>query len=143
MKYNTSEQVISCSKEKVYKVLSDFKNLDKISERIPEGVPRFSAVTSDRAELFLPMAGILVICFKEKVANEKLVLYNVTNPLPLQFELTMQLEEKGDNRTAFTLDLDIDVPPFVLAMIGEKRIKNRLDNMAHVFTLIPYDRLAE
>lgn len=141
MKYHTPEKTISCSREKVYTVLSDFHNLERFQDKVPEGTPSFSVVDSDRCEVELPMAGSLTLTFKEKSFPDKIILCNAPSPLPIQFEITMSLKAKSENETSFSLELDLDLPGFVLAMVGEKKINKSLEKIAHIFTIIPYDQI--
>lgn len=140
MRYKTAEKVIPYNRHKVYTLLSDFRNLETIIDKLPEGTPTLSIVDRDHCQIAIPMAGSLELYFKEKEENERLVIGQAMSALPLQFEFTLSLLEKGLEESTLTIELDADIPTFALAMIGEKKIKNGIEKIAEVLAKIDYSK---
>jgi carbon monoxide dehydrogenase subunit G len=134
----TSEiKTIPHSDSKVFTVLSDLSNLDKLRDRIPPD--KLQNITFDKDTCSLSVAPVGSVEFKivEREPN-KLVKFMTTNS-PVHLTMWVQLKPFGDE-TKLKMTVRADLNPLLKTMVS-KPIQEAVNRISDVLATLPYDEV--
>ncbi len=121
--------------DRVYAVLSDLSNLERIRDRIPQDKIKNLEFNSDSCSFAIDPVG--KICF-EIVDREpcKTIKFTTTNsPVPLFMWIQLKQVAEGDTRLRMTVRADLN--PFIKPMVS-KPLQDALDKISTVLASLPY-----
>ena len=121
--------------ERIYGMLSDLSNLEKVKDRIPQGKVKDFTFDKDSCSFAVDPVGKIRFEVVEREPN-KLVKFATTNsPLPLH--LWIQLKEVDEADTRMKLTVGADLNPFIKQMVA-KPLQEAIDKISEVLALLPY-----
>ena len=135
-KYESKIQSIPAPVDKVFPVLSNLKNLERVRELIPADKVQEMEITEDTVKFKVDgLAQKIAIRIVEKVENDT-IKFGLDN-MPMAANFWIQLKEVAPNDTRVKLTVKADIPVFFRMMI-EKKLQQGIDDAAVMLTQFPY-----
>ena len=111
--------------ERIFTMLSDLSNLERIKDRIPQ----------DKIKNFVDPVGKITFQIVEREPN-KLIKFTTTNsPVPLF--LWIQLKQVAEDDTRLKITVRADLNPFLKPMVS-KPLQEAVDKISTVIASLPY-----
>jgi carbon monoxide dehydrogenase subunit G len=133
----TSEvKTISFPQEKIYAVLSNMANLEKIKDRIPEDKITDFSFDSDSCSFSVSPVGKVRFSIIEREPPKTVKL--TADQSPVEITLWIQLKEAQENETKMKLTVRANLNPFLKPMLS-KPLQEGINKVADVLATIPYD----
>lgn len=135
-KYESKIQSIPAPVDKVFPVLSNLKNLERVRELIPADKVQEMEITEDTVKFKVDgLAQKIAIRIVDKVENDT-IKFGLDN-MPMSANFWIQLKEVAPNDTRVKLTVKADIPIFFRMMI-EKKLQQGIDDAAVMLTQFPY-----
>lgn len=135
-KYESKIQSIPAPVDKVFPVLSNLKNLERVREHIPADKVQEMEITEDMVKFKVDgLAQKIAIRIVDKVENDT-IKFGLDN-MPISANFWIQLKEVAPNDTRVKLTVKADIPIFFRMMI-EKKLQQGIDDAAVMLTQFPY-----
>ena len=135
-KYESGIKQIPYAQEKVYEMLSNLENIEKVRARIPED--KLGGLTFDRdsVSVDVPRVGSITMRVMEREAP-KCVKFEAANS-PVPFNLWIQILPVTDTSSKMKVTVKADIPMFLKPMLGGK-LEEGVDKIADALAIIPYE----
>ena len=135
-KYESKIQSIPAPVDKVYPVLSNMLNLERVRDLIPADKVQEMDITEDAVKFKVDgLAQKVTIRIVDKIENDT-IKFGLDN-MPVAGNFWIQLKEVAPNDTRVKLTVKADIPVFFRMMI-EKKLQQGLDDAAVMLTQFPY-----
>ncbi len=135
-KYESKIQSIPAPVDKVYPVLSNMMNLERVRDLIPADKVQQMDLTEDAVKFKVDgLAQKVTIRIVDKIENDT-IKFGLDN-MPVAGNFWIQLKEVAPNDTRVKLTVKADIPVFFRMMI-EKKLQQGLDDAAVMLTQFPY-----
>lgn len=135
-KYESKIQSIPAPVDKVYPVLSNMMNLERVRDLIPADKVQEMDITEDAVKFKVDgLAQKVTIRIVDKMENDT-IKFGLDN-MPVAGNFWIQLKEVAPNDTRVKLTVKADIPVFFRMMI-EKKLQQGLDDAAVMLTQFPY-----
>jgi hypothetical protein len=135
----TSEvKTISFPQEKVYAVLSNMANLEKVKDRIPDNKITDFSFDNDSCSFSVNPVGKVRFSIVEREPPKTVKL--TADQLPMEITLWIQLKESQENETKMKLTLRAGLNPFLKPMLS-KPLQEGVNKVADTLATIPYNQL--
>jgi len=139
-KYESKIQSIPAPVDKVYPVLSNMMNLERVRDLIPADKVQEMDITEDAVKFKVDgLAQKVTIRIVDKIENDT-IKFGLDN-MPVAGNFWIQLKEVAPNDTRVKLTVKADIPVFFRMMI-EKKLQQGLDDAAVMLTQFPYTNLS-
>lgn len=135
-KYESKIQSIPAPVDKVYPVLSNLMNLERVRELIPADKVQEMDISEDAVKFKVDgLAQKVTIRIVDKIENDT-IKFGLDN-MPMAANFWIQLKEVAPNDTRVKLTVKADIPIFFRMMI-EKKLQQGIDDAAIMLTQFPY-----
>lgn len=135
-KYESKIQSIPAPVDKVYPVLSNMMNLERVRDLIPADKVQEMDLSEDAVKFKVDgLAQKVTIRIVDKIENDT-IKFGLDN-MPVAGNFWIQLKEVAPNDTRVKLTVKADIPIFFRMMI-EKKLQQGLDDAAVMLTQFPY-----
>lgn len=135
-KYESKIQSIPAPVDKVYPVLSNLMNLERVRELIPPDKVQEMEISEDSVKFKVDgLAQKVTIRIVDKIENDT-IKFGLDN-MPMAANFWIQLKEVTPNDTRVKLTVKADIPVFFRMMI-EKKLQQGIDDAAVMLTQFPY-----
>lgn len=135
-KYESKIQSIPAPVEKVYPVLSNLMNLERVRELIPSDKVQEMEISEDSVKFKVDgLAQKVTIRIVDKIENDT-IKFGLDN-MPMAANFWIQLKEVTPSDTRVKLTVKADIPVFFRMMI-EKKLQQGIDDAAVMLTQFPY-----
>ena len=126
--YESTIKTISSAEEVVFNILSDFTNLEKIQDKLPES-DAIKDLAFDRDSCSFQLSGMGKVGFRitSREAYNTIVLK--TEYLPVEAEARIDLQGSGAKETQMKLSLSAELPMMIKMML-DKKLKEGIDLLA-------------
>jgi carbon monoxide dehydrogenase subunit G len=131
-------KIIPAEQEKIYAVLSDLNNLEKIKDRIPANKVEKLEFDNDSVAFNVAPVGQLKISIVEREAPKTIKF--AADRAPMDVNLWIQLLPHGDHETKLKLTVKADLNPFLKPMLS-KPLQDGVNQIADTLAMIPYNEL--
>lgn len=135
-KFESSIKSIPYPQAKVYAMLSDLSNIERIKDRIPEDKVQSLEFTKDTLSLSVPPVGAVRMRIVER--EELKTIKFATEESPVEGNLWIQLLPIDEASCKMRLTVGADLNPFILQMV-KKHLQDGVEKMADVLAAIPYE----
>lgn len=134
--FESSVKQVAYPQEKVYQMLSDLSNLDRVKDRLPED--RFKDMSFDRDSVSITMnpVGTITLSIVER-EEPKCVKFEATQSL-IPFNLWIQMLPVTDTTSKLKCTIKAELNPFIKPMVSGP-LQEALDKMADALAMIPYE----
>ena len=128
MVFESPKKNIAASQERVYGMLSNLKNL----ERVKVDSLRFD---DDNIYLTVPMLGDVEIHVAQRTPSERIVLNSTKSKIG--FSINIDIKPVTADSCQLSISVDANVNPFMGAMVA-KPLKEGLEKVTEVLTQVEY-----
>jgi hypothetical protein len=135
--YTSDVKTVPFSQERVYTVLSNMSNLEKIKDKIPaDKISNFS-FDNDSCSFSINPVGKVRFLIVEREFPQTIKL--VADPSPVEITMWIQLKETQENETKLKLTVRADLNSFIKPLLS-KPLQEGINKIADVLTAIPYNQ---
>lgn len=131
-------KTIPYNEEKVFSVLTDLSNLERIKDRIPQDKVQDFGFDQDSVFFTVSPLGQVRISIVEKTPYSS-IQFGPTG-LPVSSSLWIDLEPDGEGATRLKVRAEADLNPFIKGMVS-KPLQQGIDKIAEVLEVIPYGEI--
>ena len=133
----TSEiKTIPYNDERVFAMLSDLSNLERIKDRIPREQFKEFSFDRDSCHIEVSMFGKVVFQIIQREPFKTIKFETSNSPIPLN--LWIQLKQTADNVTKMKLTVHSDLNHLLKTMVS-KQMQEGLDKLAEMLAALPYE----
>lgn len=125
--FESAIKTLAASQQKVYTVLSDLRNLEKVKDRIPQD--KISDVTFEEELVTFKVDPVGNVGIKIIEKEEPKTLKFAAQNSPVDFFLWIQLKSVAENDTRIKVTLKADLNPMI-KMMAAKPLKGFVDTLA-------------
>ncbi len=126
---------IPYSDERVFNMLSDLSNLEKIKDRIPQDKIKEFSFDTDTCSVSVDPVGTITFQIVERDPFKTIKFTTTNSPVPLH--LWIQLKQVEENDTRMKITVRADISPFLKPMVS-KPLQDGVDKMATLLASLPY-----
>lgn len=128
-------KTIPYNDDRVFTMLSDLSNLDKVKDRIPQDKIKDFTFDSDSCSITVEPVGQITFQIVEREPNKTIKFTTTNSPVPLH--LWVQLKQVEENDTRMKLTVRADLNPFIKPMVS-KPLQDAIDKISTVLAALPY-----
>lgn len=121
--------------DRIFAMLSDLSNLERVKDRIPQDKIQGFEFDSDSCSFSVNPVGKITFQIVEREPNKTIKFATTNSPIPLF--LWIQLKQVADMDTRMKLTARADLNPFIKQMVA-KPMQEAIDKIAAVLEKLPY-----
>lgn len=134
-KFESTVRQINAPQEKVYEMLSNLQNLERVRDRLPEDKLQGLEFDSDSVSVEAPMVGRLALQVVEREAPKTIKFEATQSPVPLNFWIQLLPVTEDTCKMKLTLKADLNI--FLRGMV-QKPLQEGIERAADVLQNIEY-----
>lgn len=135
MNIKSSVKQLPYPQERVFETLSNFSNLAKLKDKVPEDKIKDLEYDADSLSLNTPF-GHIKLNIVEKTRPESVKLKTDVSPVPVT--VNIHIEAVTPDSCKLWLELDADINPFVGGML-KKPLAEGVENVIQMLSLVNYN----
>lgn len=128
-------KTIPQSDERIFTMLSDLSNLERVRDRIPQDKIKDFEFDSDSCSFAVDPVGKITFQIVEREPNKTIKFTTTNSPVPLF--LWIQLKQVDENDTRMKMTIKADLNPFLKPMVS-KPLQDALDKISTIVASLPY-----
>lgn len=128
-------KTIPYNEDRVYAMLSDLSNLERVKDRIPQDKIKDFEFDSDSCSFAVDPVGKITFQIVEREPNKTIKFTTTNSPVPLFLWIQLKQVEEADTRLKMTIRADLN--PFIKPMVS-KPLQDALDKISTVIAGLPY-----
>jgi len=134
-KFESSVKQIPSPEETVYRNISDFSNLERVRDRIPEDKLQDFQFDSDSVQVSVAPVGTIKLRIIEREENKCVKFETEQSPLP--FNLWIQVLPVSETESKMKITVKADIP-FMLKGMVSGPLQDGVEKIADALSQIPY-----
>lgn len=135
-KFESSVRQIDASQEKVYNMLSNLENLERIRDRIPEDKADDIVFDNDSIAVRVNPVGLVKFKIIEREEPKTIKFEAEGSPVPVNFWIQILPVEENTSKIKLTIKADI---PFFLKGMVQKPLEQGIEKIADILQMINYE----
>lgn len=128
-------KMIPQNDDRIFGMLSDLSNLDRIKDRIPQDKIKNFEFDSDSCSFAIDPVGKINFQIVEREPNKTIKFQTTNSPVPLF--LWIQLKQIAEMDTRMKITVRADLNPFLKPMVS-KPLQEAVDKISTVIAALPY-----
>ena len=128
-------KTIPHDEDRIFTMLSDLSNLERIKDRLPQDKIQDFEFDSDSCSFAVAPVGKITFRIVEREHNKTIKFETTNSPVPLF--LWIQLKQVAPEDTKMKMTIKADLNPFIKPMVS-KPLQDALDKIAVVIASLPY-----
>ena len=128
-------KAIPFNEDRIFNVLSDLSNLEKIKDRIPQDKVQEFEFDRDSCSVSVAPVGKITFQIVEREPNKTIKISTSNSPVPLL--LWIQLIQVEENDTRMKLTVRAELNPFIKTMVS-KPLQEAIDKISTILAALPY-----
>ncbi|HAD01135.1 MULTISPECIES: SRPBCC family protein [Macellibacteroides] len=128
-------KTIPHDEDRIFTMLSDLSNLERIKDRLPQDKIQDFEFDSDSCSFAVAPVGKITFRIVEREPNKTIKFETTNSPVPLF--LWIQLKQVAPEDTKMKMTIKADLNPFIKPMVS-KPLQDALDKIAVVIASLPY-----
>lgn len=133
--FESSIRQIDYPQERVYALLSDMNNIDKVKDRIPEDKANGLTFDANSIGINTPMGAVKLVIV-EREAPKCIKFETVESPLPFNFWI--QILPVSETKSKMKLTIKAELNPFIKGMVS-KPLTEGIEKIADALQAIHYE----
>ena len=121
--------------DRIFAMLSDLSNLERVKDRIPQDKIQGFEFDSDSCSFSVNPVGKITFQIVDREPNKTIKFATTNSPVPLF--LWIQLKQVAEMDTRMKLTARADLNPFIKQMVA-KPMQEAIDKIAAVLEKLPY-----
>lgn len=134
-KFESTVRQINAPQEKVYEMLSNLQNLERVRDRLPEDKLQGLEFDRDSVSVEAPMVGRLALQVVEREEPKTIKFEATQSPVPLNFWIQLLPVTEDTCKMKLTLKADLNI--FLRGMV-QKPLQEGIERAADVLQNIEY-----
>lgn len=134
-KFESGIKQIPYAQEKVYAMLSDLSNIEKVKDRIPEDKVNNLTFDADSISVNTQMGAVRLTVVEREAP--KLIKF-ATEESPVPFNFYIQLLPVTESTSKMKLTISADLNPFIAGMV-KKPLQEGIERIADALQAIKYE----
>jgi len=122
--------------DKIFVMLSDMSNLERIKDRIPQDKIQNFSFDTDSCSFSIDPVGSITFQIVERIPNKTIKFTTVNSPISML--MWIQLKQAAENDTKMKMTVRTDLNPFIKSMVS-KPLQEALDRISEVVAQLPFD----
>ena len=135
-KFESSVKPISYPQENVYRMLSDFTNIERVRDRIPKDKLKDLSFDKDSISIDIPPVGKVSMRIIDREEPKLIKLQSEQSPV--KFLFWIQLLPTSATTSKMRLTIDADIPFFLKGMVSGQ-LQEGIEKVADALAMIPYE----
>lgn len=135
-KFESSVKAIAYPQENVYRMLSDFTNIERVRDRIPED--KLKDLSFDQDSISISIAPIGAVSMRILEREEPKMIKLQSEKSPVKFQFWIQVLPTSDTTSKMRLTIDADIPFFAKGMVAGP-LQEGIEKVADALSMIPYE----
>ncbi|MDR3266824.1 MAG: SRPBCC family protein [Tannerella sp.] len=133
----TSEiKTIQHNDDKIFEMLSDLSNLERVRDRIPQDKIKNFTFDQDTCSFTVEPVGAIQFKVIEREPNKTIKFATTNSPVPLT--LWIQLKQVAEKDTKMKMTIRADLNPFIKPMVS-KPLQEAVNKISDVIAQLPYE----
>lgn len=128
-------KTIPCNEDRIFCMLSNLSNLEKVKDRIPNDKIKDFEFDTDSCSFTVSPVGKITFQIVEREPNKTIKFSTTNSPVPLL--LWIQLKQVEENDTRMKLTIHAELNPFIKPMVS-KPLQEAIDKIANALVSLPY-----
>ena len=128
-------KAIPQNEDRIFAMLSDLSNLERIKDRIPQDKIKNFEFDSDSCSFAVDPVGKITFQIVEREPNKTIKFATANSPVPLF--LWIQLKQIAEMDTRMKITVRADLNPFLKPMVS-KPLQEAVDKISTVIASLPY-----
>ncbi len=128
-------KTIPYNEDRIYSMLSDLSNLEKVRDRIPQDKIQHLEFDADSCSLTVSPVGKITFQIVDREPCKTIKLATTNSPVPLF--LWIQLKQVEENDTRMKLTARAELNPFIKPMVS-KPLQEAVDRISEVLASLSY-----
>ena len=128
-------KAIPFNEDRIFNMLSDLSNLEKVKDRIPQAKIQEFEFDKDSCSFSVTPVGKITFQIVEREPYKTVKFTTANSPIPLY--LWIQLKQIEENDTRMKLTVRADLNPFLKQMVS-KPLQDALDKISTILAALPY-----
>ena len=129
-------KTIPFNDERIFSMLSDLSNLERIQDRIPQDHIKKFSFDSDSCQIEISPIGKVDFQIVNREPYKTIKFETSNSPFPLL--LWIQLKQATDDITKMKLTVRADLNPLLKTMVS-KQVQEGVDKLADMLASLPYE----
>lgn len=121
--------------DRIFGMLSDLSNLERVKDRIPQDKIKNFEFDSDSCSFAVDPVGTITFQIVEREPNKTIKFQTTNSPVPLF--LWVQLKQVAEMDTKLKITVRADLNPFLKPMVS-KPLQDAVDKISTVIASLPY-----
>ncbi|MDR2118244.1 MAG: SRPBCC family protein [Tannerellaceae bacterium] len=121
--------------DRVFAMLSDLSNLERVKDRIPQDKLKDFSFDSDSCSFSVDPVGKITFRIVEREPNRTIKFTTANSPVPLN--MWVQLKQVAENDTRLRLTVRAELNPFIKPMVS-KPLQDALEKISTMLAALPY-----
>ena len=121
--------------DRIFAMLSDLSNLERVEDRIPQEKIKEVTFDSDSCTIAVEPVGKVTFQIVEREPNKTIKMQTTDSPMPVT--LWIQLKQVAEMDTRMKLTVRADIPVFLKSMVA-KPLQDALNKISEMLAVLPY-----
>lgn len=131
----SSVKTVPYNEDRIYTMLSDLSNLEKIQDRIPQDKIQDFEFNADSCSFTVAPVGKITFQIVDREPCKTIKLTTTNSPVPLFLWIQLKQVEENDTRMKITARADLN--PFIKPMVS-KPLQDAVDKISEVLASLSY-----
>jgi len=133
--FESSIKLIEAPQQRVYDMLSDLNNLERVKDKLPADKIEDLSFDRDSVSVSVQPVGSLTLRVVEREEPKTIKFETANSPIP--FNLWVQLLPASETTTKMKLTVKAELNPFIRGMVAGP-IQQGLEKIAEALTMVQY-----
>ncbi len=133
--FESSIKLIEAPQQRVYDMLSDLNNLERVKDKLPADKIEDLSFDRDSVSVSVQPVGSLTLRVVEREEPKTIKFETANSPIP--FNLWVQLLPASETATKMKLTVKAELNPFIRGMVAGP-IQQGLEKIAEALTMVQY-----
>lgn len=133
--YTSETKQVPYNDDRIFAMLSDLSNLEKVKDRIPQDKIQDFEFDSDSCSFSVAPVGKITFNIVEREPNKTIKFTTTNSPVPLFLWIQLKQVDEGDTRMRLTVRADLS--PLIKPMVS-KPLQEGLEKIADTLASLPY-----
>ena len=134
--FTSQVKTIPHNDDKIYAMLSDMSNLERIKDRVPQDKIKNFIFDADSCSVTVDPVGSVTFRIIEREPYKTIKFSTTNSPVPLY--LWIQLKQINENDTKMKMTVRADLNPFIKQMVS-KPLQEAIDSISEMIAGLPFD----
>ena len=134
--FTSKTKTIPYNDDKIFALLSDLSNLERVRERIPQDKIKDFTFDRDTCRFTVNPIGPVMFRIVEREPYKTIKLSTTNSPIPLL--VWIQLKQVAENDTKMKLTVRAELNPFIKPMVSGP-LQEAIDKISEIVAHLPYE----